>query len=210
MSQDKLVAIVLLDTYSNKFEPFSSNHAECLLPVMGGKTLLDMNLEFLINNQVEEIYLFCTRHSNQIKSYLDKSNWRQKASPVEIHFHYNFKCRSLGDAMREIDAKGNIRSTFLLVTATGIVSNLSLAANLEHHRAVSKSDRNVVMTVLCTPKLSEFVVKKQNFHSGSVFVHNANKRILYYHHGTRHAGSRMVIPSSLLDHGYAKLFNHSK
>lgn len=201
MNQDKLVAIVLLDTYSNKFEPFSSSFAECLLPVMGGNTLLDMNIEFLLNNQVEEIFLFCTRHSAQIKSYLEKANWRQRASPAEIHLLFNYKCRSLGDAMREIDAKGHVRSTFVLVTATGIVSNLDLASNLDHHRVVSKMDRNVVMTMLCTPKLGEFAVKMQNFNTDIVMVHNANKRILHYEQGARRAGARMVIPSTLLDHG---------
>lgn len=206
INQDKLVAIVLLDTYSNKFEPFSSSCAECLLPVMGGKTLLDMNIEYLINNQVEEIYLFCTRHSGQIKAYLEKSNWRKRASPsCEIHFAYNLRCRSLGDAMREIDAKGQVRSTFVLVTATGVVSNLSLAENLEHHRTVSKKDRNVVMTMLCTPKLHEFASpaasKNNSIHNDTVIVHNANKRILDYDRGSRRAGARMVMPSSILDHG---------
>lgn len=203
INQDKLVAIVLLDSYSTKFEPFSSTVAECLLPIAGGKCLLDVNLEFLVKNQVEEIVLFCTRHSKQIKNYLEKSNWRQKAAGIEIHLLYNFKCRSLGDAMREIDAKGHVRSTFILMNATGVVSNLNLAANLEHHRAMSKIDKNVVMTVLCTPKLSEFCPSSGANKSDSLIVHNANKRILYYHrHSSRHKPNYLVMPSTLLTHGY--------
>lgn len=204
ISQDKLVAIVLLDTYSNKFEPFSLAGAECLLPLIGGKCLLDANLEFLINNQVEEIFLFCTRHSSQIKTYLDKSGWRQRTNGAEIHLLYNFKCRSLGDAMREIDAKGHVRSTFVLVTATGIVSNLNLVENLEHHRAVSKMDRNVVMTILCTPKLND-LGRSSNSQTNSVIVHNTNKRILFYQHGFRRSSSQLSMPSALLSNGYKAL-----
>jgi translation initiation factor eIF-2B subunit epsilon len=99
--QEKLQALVLLDSYSNKLEPFRSTRAECLIPFVGGKTLLDNNIEYLIENQVEEIYLFCTRHHKQIKEHIEERKWRQNHG-VEIHFLYNFKCQSLGDAMREI------------------------------------------------------------------------------------------------------------
>lgn len=72
LQQEKLQAIVLLDSYSNKYEPLSTSTAECLLPLIGGKTLLDANIEYLIENQVEEIYLFCTRHHQQIRNYIEE------------------------------------------------------------------------------------------------------------------------------------------
>jgi translation initiation factor eIF-2B subunit epsilon len=42
-------------------------------------------------------------------------------------------CRSLGDAMRDLDAKAVIRSDFILVSAD-MVGNLNLLPILEHHR----------------------------------------------------------------------------
>lgn len=42
-------------------------------------------------------------------------------------------CRSLGDAMRDLDAKAVIRSDFILVFGD-MVGNLNLLPILEHHR----------------------------------------------------------------------------
>ena len=66
-------------------------------------------MDYLIENQFEEIYLFCTAHHLQVKAHVEERAkvWRRKC---EVHFLYNFKCQSLGDAMREIDAKGLVRA----------------------------------------------------------------------------------------------------
>jgi translation initiation factor eIF-2B subunit epsilon len=42
-------------------------------------------------------------------------------------------CRSLGDAMRDLDTKAVIRSDFILVSGD-MVGNLNLLPILEHHR----------------------------------------------------------------------------
>ena len=137
--EEKLIAVMLLETYSENFRPFSLKKAECLLPLIGGKTQLDRNIEYLIANKIEEIYLFCTSHSGQVKAYLTEErlkSWRSQG--CEIHFLYNFKCQSVGDAMREIDAKGLVRSNFILVTASTIIGNTKLDEYLERHKIVSK------------------------------------------------------------------------
>ncbi len=36
--QEKLLAVMLLETYTDSFRPFSHKKAECLLPLSGGKT----------------------------------------------------------------------------------------------------------------------------------------------------------------------------
>lgn len=200
--EEKLQAICLLDSYSNKFEPLSSSRAECLLPLVDDRTLLDYNVELLIENDVKEIVLFCTRHHNQIKNHIEKKDWRSR---VEIHFVYNFKCRSLGDAMREIEAKNLIRSTFILITATSIVSNIKLTDYLEQHKLVCKSDKNVIMTMLCTENNNNAVVSAAGSTS-SVFVHNGNKRILYYKSSCPKAKSTsFVVSSAILTAGQQQL-----
>jgi translation initiation factor eIF-2B subunit epsilon len=42
-------------------------------------------------------------------------------------------CRSLGDAMRDLDAKAVIRGDFILLSGD-MVANLNLLPILEHHR----------------------------------------------------------------------------
>ncbi len=150
--EEKLVAVLLLDTYSESFRPFSLKKAECLLPLLGSKTQLDSNIEYLINNRVEEIYLFATNHHSQIRAHLVENGeerlklWRSQG--CEVHFLYNFKCQSVGDAMREIDAKGLVRSNFILVTASTIVSDIKLDEYLTTHKNISKQGSQCMATTL--------------------------------------------------------------
>ena len=187
--QEKLQAIVLLDSYTNAFEPLSSVQAESLTPFIGGRTLFDNNMEYLLDNEVEEIFLFCTRHHQQIRAHIDERKWRARGA--EIHFMFNFKCQSLGDAMRELDAKGLVRSTFILLTATSIVSNMKLKEHLELHKQTCKADRSAIMTVMCLNKLNDLAptsslatanaATEQAAGAGTtLFVHNSNMRILNY------------------------------
>lgn len=182
--QEKLIAVVLLESYSENLKPLNLKRAECLLPLFGDKTLLDNNIEYLIENNVEEIYLFCTNHHQQIKAHIDERKWKKK---VEIHFLYNFKCTSLGDAMREIDAKNLVSSSFILITASAILSNVKLAEHLELHKQVSKLDKNAVMTMICQTNLNDLTYEfNQNDATSSVtqwntlLIHNNSNRVLHY------------------------------
>lgn len=207
--EEKLQAVVLLDSYSNQFEPLSSTRAECLMPMMGDKTLLDYTIEFLIDNDVKEVVLFCTRHHQQIKAYLDtKPAWKQI---MELHFIYNFKCRSVGDAMREIDAAGIIRHTFILVTATSIITNIKVNQHLELHKQTCKNDKNAVMTMLCLNKANDLPsigAVTESATSQTVFIHNINNRILHYEYvgqKNKENSKCLIIPTQLLQTGYSSV-----
>ena len=209
LQEDKLQAIVLLDSYTHNFEPFSSTRAECLMPFIGGRCLLDNNIEYLMENEVKEIYLFCTKHHQQIKEYIEEKKWREQ---VDLHFLYNFKCQSLGDAMREIEAKGLIRSNFILLTATSVVSNISLKEHLELHKQVSKSDKNAIMTMMCLSRLTDLSYKNSmkdsavNDYNNTLILHGSNGKIFHYEQFPPSLGKQkqklVKIPSSLLDEAY--------
>ena len=211
--EEKLQAIILLDSYSNKFEPFSLTKPECLLPLVGDKCLLDASVEFLIENEVKELVLFCTRHHTQIKSYVESKKWHKH---LEIHFLYNFKCQSVGDAMREIDAKGVVRNTFILLTASSIITNIKLNEHLELHKQTCKNDKNAVMTIMCMNRLSDL----SNGLAGSdssctdqantLFVHNINNRVLHYehvashhHHQKKSQNHYITIPMQVFENAYS-------
>jgi translation initiation factor eIF-2B subunit epsilon len=208
--QEKLQAVVILDSYSNNFLPFSSHRAECLLPFPGGKTLLDNNMEYLIENGVEEIILFCTKHHQQINKHIEERKWRRL---VEIHFFYNFQCKSLGDAMREIDAKGVIRSNFVLLTATSIISNLKLKDHLETHKQTCKMDKNAVMTIMCLKSENDLQAHSLNEHSAQynpLIIHNSNNRVVHYEYliqtessnSTDKKGKYISMPSEFIQVAY--------
>jgi NDP-sugar pyrophosphorylase family protein len=84
-----------------------------LLPLVN-VPLIDYTLEWLASAGVEECFVFCCAHANQITSHLTKSKWRSQpnfvVTPIESH-----DCVSAGDALR-------------LVEQRGVVSSLSMVA----------------------------------------------------------------------------------
>ena len=212
--EEKLQSIILLDSYSNKFEPLSSTKPECLLPLIGDRCLLDASIDFLVENEVRELVLFCTRHHAQIKSYVDSKQWHKH---FEIHFLYNFKCQSVGDAMREIDAKGVVRSNFILLTASAVITNIKLSGHLEAHKQTCKTDKNAVMSMICLNKTTA-LSSLANSSNITVFIHNINNRILHYEHvaapkqqqqNSQVSAKCITIPTPLLENAYGSISKQS-
>ncbi|CAM9660632.1 unnamed protein product, partial [Choristocarpus tenellus] len=85
--------------------------------------MIDYTLEFLARNGVEELFVFCVNHAKQLKHYLDSSKW---GSRMEIRYITSNNCLSAGDALREVDQMGKVRSDpFVLVTGD-VVANIDL------------------------------------------------------------------------------------
>lgn len=168
---EKIQAILLLDSHSSRFDPFSSNQPEALLPLMGNKmTLLDGSLDFLINaNKIKEIIILCSRYIDQIEAYLNRSNYFDS----EINIIDCSKSKSFGDTIQALcDTSILTSSVFILMTATSIVSNISIQENIKRHG----EKRNKAMTILCTPNLLDF-----NDGNGKQLLCDSNRRVLKYH-----------------------------
>lgn len=73
-----------------------------------------------------------------------KSKWNELASAMVITVMVSETCRSLGDAMRDLDAKAVIRSDFILVFGD-MVANVNLLPILEHHRFVTVTEQYIKM-----------------------------------------------------------------
>eukprot|EP00047_Mylnosiga_fluctuans_P011287 m.20421 g.20421 ORF g.20421 m.20421 type:complete len:653 (+) comp3530_c0_seq2:31-1989(+) len=138
--EDTLQAIVIADSFNQRFSPLTAYEPRTLLPLVN-VCLLDYTLEFLTAAGVQEVILFCCSFADKIKAHVAKSKWSKIVTPVVSE-----KCLSIGDALREIDRSGTIRSNFILVTGD-IVSNYKLGA-LEDHKNRLKADKDAVMTML--------------------------------------------------------------
>lgn len=68
-----------------------------------------------------------------MSQFCRKSKWNELASAMTITVMVSETCRSLGDAMRDLDGKAVIRSDFILVSGE-MVANLNFLPILEHHR----------------------------------------------------------------------------
>ena len=61
------------------------------------------------------------------------SKWLSEGSPCEVRIISSEDSLSLGDALRDIDAKGLIKSDFVLVNGD-MVSNMKLKSVIELHK----------------------------------------------------------------------------
>ena len=62
-----------------------------------------------------------------------KSKWCRPTSPNVVHIITSDLYRSLGDVLRDVDAKSLVRSDFVLVYGD-VVSNIDVSQALHEHR----------------------------------------------------------------------------
>uniref|UniRef100_A0A8C0V0D3 Translation initiation factor eIF2B subunit epsilon n=1 Tax=Cyanistes caeruleus TaxID=156563 RepID=A0A8C0V0D3_CYACU len=128
-------------SFNRRFFPISKDRPRALLP-MANVAMIDYTLEFLTATGVEETFVFCCWKSAEIKEHLQKSKWCRHTSPNTVRFVTSDLYRSLGDVLRDVDAKSLVRSDFILVTGD-VVSNFNISKALEEHKLRRKMEKNV-------------------------------------------------------------------
>ncbi|CAI6006395.1 unnamed protein product, partial [Closterium sp. NIES-65] len=131
-----------------------------LLPVAGA-AMVDYTLEWLAMAGVEETFVFCCAHSQQIRAHLEDAGWMRPSSSshhqggggqrhgMRVSTVVAHDCVSVGDALRHMDHKGVIRGDFILVSGD-VIANVSLTHALHAHRERRRKDKQAVMTMLLT------------------------------------------------------------
>jgi translation initiation factor eIF-2B subunit epsilon len=64
-NEQVLQAVVLADSFTKTFRPVTLDQPKVLLPLVN-VPMLEYTLEFLANNSVDEVYVFCSAHSDQV------------------------------------------------------------------------------------------------------------------------------------------------
>ncbi|XP_053316007.1 translation initiation factor eIF-2B subunit epsilon [Spea bombifrons] len=142
-----LQAVLIADSFNRRFYPITKDRPRALLP-LANVALIDYTLEFLAANGVKETFVFCCWMANEIKEHLRKSKWCRPTSSNVVRVVTSELYRSLGDVLRDVDAKSLLRSDFILVTGD-VVSNINIETALEAHRTRRKLEKNVsVMTMI--------------------------------------------------------------
>lgn len=90
-------AVLVADSFSQKFHPLTSNRPEIMIAFLN-TPILDYTLRMLRISGVQELFIFCSKHSDQIKSYVEE-NWTGKNS-MDIQIHTSDSYQSLGDVIR--------------------------------------------------------------------------------------------------------------
>ncbi|XP_003457489.1 translation initiation factor eIF2B subunit epsilon [Oreochromis niloticus] len=142
-----LQAVLVADSFNRRFFPVTKDQPRALLP-LGNVAMIDYTLEFLTSTGVQETFVFCCWMASKIKAHLQKSKWCRPSSPNTVHIITSDLYRSLGDVLRDVDAKSLVRSDFVLVYGD-VVSNIDISQALQEHRHRRKMDKNIsVMTMI--------------------------------------------------------------
>jgi translation initiation factor eIF-2B subunit epsilon len=99
---------------------------------------------------VADIYVYCGAHTAEVERYLQQSKWypqTSSASPFNSLEIVKTTAKSVGDALRDLDARDLITGDFLLVHGD-LVSNLPIDVALAAHRKRRIADKNAIMTMI--------------------------------------------------------------
>ncbi|KAJ8325720.1 translation initiation factor eIF-2B epsilon subunit, GEF [Batrachochytrium dendrobatidis] len=142
---DILQAVVVADSFNKRFRPLTLNTPRCLMP-LANMPMIEYTLESLAISNIQEIFIVCCSHADQIKSYIKHSRWAKSVTP-SVTMIVSQELRSMGDALRDLDAKQVLQSDFVLVSAD-TVSNIDLIEAINEHKQRRIKDKNAIMTMV--------------------------------------------------------------
>ncbi|XP_050002384.1 translation initiation factor eIF2B subunit epsilon [Alexandromys fortis] len=173
-----LQAVLVADSFNRRFFPISKDQPRVLLP-LANVALIDYTLEFLTATGVQETFVFCCWKASQIKEHLSKSKWCHPTSPNVVRIIISDLYRSLGDVLRDVDAKALVRSDFLLIYGD-VVSNINITKALEEHRLRRKLEKNVSVMTMIFKESSPSHPTRCHEDNVVVAVDSATNRILHF------------------------------
>ncbi|KAJ3343587.1 hypothetical protein HDU93_007468 [Gonapodya sp. JEL0774] len=143
LEEAPLLAVVVADSFNNRFRPISFEKPRALLP-LANVPLIEYTLEFLALNGIQEVYIICCAHADQISSYL--------SGIPRVHVIQAQQLFSVGDALREVDRRqGLVKADFVLVHCADLVGNWDLKGAVESHKKRRLVDKNLIMTMCVAP-----------------------------------------------------------
>ncbi|KAN0063957.1 translation initiation factor eIF-2B epsilon subunit, GEF [Thecaphora frezii] len=145
LQQEPLQAVILADAFSKRLAPLTMDRPSCLLPLCN-VALIDWTLENLALAGVEDVFILASQHVDQIKRHVAQS---RPALP-KLTVIATPDAQSIGDVMRELDAKQIIRSDFILVHGDSVAS-MDLASVVAAHKQRRKREKDAIMTICTMP-----------------------------------------------------------
>ena len=134
-------------------------------------------------NGVQQVFIYCHAHEEQIEDYIHQSpRWspESKISPFSsLEFIRMAESNSVGDFLRDLDKRGYIEGDFILVHGD-VVANFPLDAALAKHRARREANRDACMTMLLRSAGQEDHRTKTKGITPLFFVEPSTGRCLHY------------------------------
>lgn len=197
VQDDRFQAIVLTDSFETRFMPLTAVKPRCLLP-LANVPLIDYTLEFLAKAGVNEVYLMCSSHADQIQAYIEQLRWANNAI-FSVTSVMSLELRSVGDSMRDLDNRGLITGDFLLVSGD-VVTNIDFSKVMAFHKAKKAADRDQIVTMVLTE--ASPLHRTRSRLDPSVFVLDSKTQRCHYYQGippADRAKTSVTIDPELLD-----------
>ena len=140
--------------------------------------MIEYVLEFLASNGVEEVFVFCCAHAEQITTYLEQSAWSSTSGFV-VHTIVSTNCISAGEALRLIDHRHVVRADFVLVHGD-VVANMDLRRALKAHVDRRKKEKLAIMTMCFKPVTRQTREDRLGESNLVVVTDPAIDRVLHY------------------------------
>ncbi|XP_071793924.1 translation initiation factor eIF2B subunit epsilon-like [Asterias amurensis] len=191
--EDVLQAVVLADSFNVKFAPITLERPRALLPLVNCP-LIDYTLEFLASAGMQEVFVFCCAHADQLKQHIRASKWNHKSSHCTVTTIVSEGCGSMGDALREIERKSMIRSHFVLVSGD-LVSNMPLKELIDQHKERFRADKSSAMTLVFKKAFPGH--RTRSLEDEIVIATDSTQRILNYQ--KMHGKTKARFPLSLFE-----------
>lgn len=154
---------------------------QCLLP-LANTPLIEYTLEFLAMNGVQEVFIYCGAHTDQVEDYINRSRWStsSRASPFSVlQFVRVADARSVGDVLRDLDKRSLVDGDFILVNGD-LVSNIMLDKALAAHRKRRETSAANIMTLVLRSGGQDEHRTKTNAITPIFVVDSQNQRCLQY------------------------------
>ncbi|KAJ7710005.1 nucleotide-diphospho-sugar transferase [Mycena rosella] len=193
-----LQAVILADSFDKRFRPLTTRKPRCLLPICNAP-LLDWTFESLALAGVQEIFVICRSHAEQVKAAIRESKWSRPGSGIKIVPIMTAKeTFSAGDAMRDVYTRGLVTSDFVLVMGD-LVSNIRIDEVVRVHKERRRTNKDAIMTMVVKESGATHRTRAQG--DSSVFVLDAEtSECLHYEPVSAYPPTTMTrIPREVLE-----------
>ncbi|XP_042446250.1 translation initiation factor eIF-2B subunit epsilon-like [Zingiber officinale] len=180
VSRVPLQAVLLADSFNLRFRPITLERPKVLLPLVN-VPMIEYTLAWLDSVGVEEVFVFCCSHSQQVKDYLKESEWTKPTSRFSVTTIESHDAISAGDALRVIYEKSVIHGDFVLISGDTI-SNMNLAQALREHKERKKKDPLAVMTMIIKHSKPSNLTHQTRFGTDKVLmaIDPQTKELIFY------------------------------
>lgn len=195
--EEILQAIVIADSFNVRFGPVTDKKPRALLPLVN-TAMIDYVLNFLEVQGVQQAFVFCCHHADQIRVHLANSRWSEDGlSPMSVKTVLADGCRSVGDALREIDSRSLTRSDFFLLSCDTI-ANVNLKKMMAEHKSRREEIKSAVMTMNCMKMPAK---SKHRCYEDNIILGMEPKRLQICYYEKLTLDRKIRIPKDLQDNG---------